>query len=307
MFKPRLDRKGKSIVAKVVEETTAKCALTSAVGSAVLEKVNGPPINVDEKREKLQEARAFLCDEKDKGWPNEKEAFDAAVDNLFQESIENENKVRRQELQSKYKSIDLGFLSMKRENPDKKSRTTDFLGQSVEGGDIVRLPFVPVFSCHKLRTPQYMFEECKILIQYGKTVKQRASVIRIRNYSLPTVMMNNVSQAIKHGMGNTRGDGDWYAADTTKWAGSCKIFKELMSISHTFTGIIPPTVKENIQKADESKDFDSIYLIKECPNWATKEITKDPIIVGIKGEDSFLIDHFDCTDVESYVRKEFTL
>lgn len=80
-----------------------------------------------------------------------------------------------------------------------------------------------------------------------------------------------------------------------------------ISLSNSFHGILPQETKNKIKSA--SKIFgDDIYLISETrpEAWEATQITIDPLLVGVCDKRCFLIDHFHTTNIEEYVRKEFT-
>lgn len=101
--------------------------------------------------------------------------------------------------------------------------------------------------------------------------------------------------------------------DNFKDKATKKKFKKIRSfqIETTFQGIIPKETKERIEQA-EAIFGNGIYMIAETKpeQWREARIlTKDPIIVGISSmtERCYLIDHFQTTPVEDYVRREFSV
>lgn len=77
-----------------------------------------------------------------------------------------------------------------------------------------------------------------------------------------------------------------------------------------FQGLIPETARAKIKQ--NLNQFDEIVIVAEADNWkCLNEITKmppnpDPLIIGIKADTAFLIDSFDVTKLENYIKKEFT-
>ncbi|PIN90664.1 hypothetical protein COU57_02875, partial [Candidatus Pacearchaeota archaeon CG10_big_fil_rev_8_21_14_0_10_32_14] len=49
-----------------------------------------------------------------------------------------------------------------------------------------------------------------------------------------------------------------------------------------------------------------IYVITEAENWSARVVPiQDPLIIGTKGEKCYLVDVFNTTPVEEYVKREF--
>jgi hypothetical protein len=83
------------------------------------------------------------------------------------------------------------------------------------------------------------------------------------------------------------------------------------TITARFTGAIPQPVRDRIRQA--TGDFDAILLVTEAPEWELslkpipQPITRDPLVIGQKGENFWLITAFDTTPAEEYVKREFTI
>lgn len=71
----------------------------------------------------------------------------------------------------------------------------------------------------------------------------------------------------------------------------------------TFHGLIPQTTREKIEEARPL--FDEIAIVSEEHQWKAEEIKVDPLIIGMIGESTFLIDHFDTTGAEDYIIAKF--
>ena len=80
-----------------------------------------------------------------------------------------------------------------------------------------------------------------------------------------------------------------------------------------FRGIIPEAIRDKINQARQ--DFgdadhnNKVFIISEVKEWRFDEIVPiniDPLIVGICGSTTWLIDSFDVTPLENVVRSEFT-
>ena len=88
-----------------------------------------------------------------------------------------------------------------------------------------------------------------------------------------------------------------------------------VSISAQFSGTIPPATREKIRKWKGS--FERVFMLVEAPEWVVKReerrpkpapiLVGDPLVVGYRGGQLFLIDVFDTTPTENYIAKEFAL
>lgn len=231
------------------------------------------------------------------------------------EILEEENKnlkirKKQDEFEKIYPKIDLSFLSMKQENKDEKSRITRFVSSSKE---IVRLPVVPRFSIHQLEknniSNKFYFRDCIITVRSLINSSDHCAISQVslninNNFIFKNIVKVFVSGKIEKGMNppyrdesewrvymrSIKGCGSWYDTD--------------IQFAHKFIGLMPTKTKEKIKEVE--KDFSKIYLIKECESWTSTVVTRDPIIVGMVGEQAYLIDHFDCTDMEKYVKDQFT-
>jgi len=77
-----------------------------------------------------------------------------------------------------------------------------------------------------------------------------------------------------------------------------------------FKGGIPDKVKEEISKARKSFGED-IYLVANAEGWKKKDKAipprnVDPLVIGVKGDHTYLITAFDMTPLEEAVKTEFT-
>lgn len=181
-----------------------------------------------------------------------------------------------------YQKIDLSFLSMKR--PSKGY-----------------LPYMPAFSVHRYRSKSFgdcsfQIHDYKIEITNNNFVTSKTIMRHLLKPFVGDIKMNSFKI--------TYGEELHYKLD-----------KELgknwrtRQFSTSFKGLIPETTKRKIKDAEELFSGDQsrgIFLIKECPNWQEQEITEDPLIVGIIGDQAYLIDQFDCTNLEAYIKAEFT-
>ncbi len=86
------------------------------------------------------------------------------------------------------------------------------------------------------------------------------------------------------------------------------------TISVRFAGVIPPATREKIRKS--LPVFDQVFILAEAPDWKATQRRRrvkpvpmpigDPLVVGYKAGQLFLIDTFDTTPVENYIAQEFT-
>lgn len=84
------------------------------------------------------------------------------------------------------------------------------------------------------------------------------------------------------------------------------------TITAPFRGVIPMEQRQFLTTENRRRRFDSISLIAEAPEWKLHNeivhmpVSKDPLIIGVKGKECFLLGKFDVTTIEEYVAKEFT-
>ncbi|MGV8152258.1 MAG: hypothetical protein ACP5OG_04185 [Candidatus Nanoarchaeia archaeon] len=177
----------------------------------------------------------------------------------------------KHEISVKYPKIDLSFLDM--------SHFYNFEG--------IDFP-LPVFVSYSLKDNQDTFE-----VRYEKS---EAGNIYVRgDYRLRSISpyLNQKLQASE-----------------SKKMGFGKLYKFVTE----FSGLIPNETKNKIKEAEEFLQklniTENLYLVAEAPieNWnASKEVPiRDPLIVASTDFGAYLIDHFNMTPLEDYVRKEFT-
>ncbi len=83
-----------------------------------------------------------------------------------------------------------------------------------------------------------------------------------------------------------------------------------LDLTSHFTGIFPVEIRQVIRQAKTK--FDQVFIIAEAQKWELTESkpvvvphNADPLVVGWKNNKLYLIDSFDLTTVENYVRSEF--
>ncbi len=88
-----------------------------------------------------------------------------------------------------------------------------------------------------------------------------------------------------------------------------------LSFTTYFKGIIPENTKEKIAIWDELSEnsdiYDNTFILVEANDWNAKiakhsYYVKDPLVIGIHNNQSYLVDIFNATSLEDYVRREFT-
>lgn len=52
---------------------------------------------------------------------------------------------------------------------------------------------------------------------------------------------------------------------------------------------------------------EEVFIVAEADWQAREKETGDPLIVGVRGKTCYLVDTFDCTPREDYVRREFRI
>jgi hypothetical protein len=119
---------------------------------------------------------------------------------------------------------------------------------------------------------------------------------------------------------------DAYYSDILKQLNRATAFFKKSMLSFTWRGLIPDDAKKTIDEAEKffgrykgqySSEIGNprVYLLVEAPHeqWAIKNEEKervrylDPLILGHRGTDLFLIGSFDPTPIEEYVAAEFTM
>ncbi len=232
----------------------------------------------------------FLEGEKYKAYTNEKDVYGNKIKEFTKKNaklILQKSIIDKQIEASKagYQKIDLSFLSMKR-----KSKKGE-------------LSYHPAFSVHKYES-QGKFIYCKIDFDdyYGEYFINIGD-----NYVSSFLVMKNLLKVFIANIDEKK----FYTPRHRGMSYPIKkgFVKYSVRISTSFVGIIPEKTKEKIEKTGTifaGCESSGIFLIKECPVWDEQRITKDPLIVGVIGNQAYLVDHFDTTDLEDYIKAEFT-
>ncbi len=83
-----------------------------------------------------------------------------------------------------------------------------------------------------------------------------------------------------------------------------------LTISGSFTGVVPEKQLESIEKAKSTVLFENIFLICQVEEWSLTSTPTpipllDPLIVGFAQGKLWLIDKFDPTSLEQYAAEQF--
>lgn len=84
--------------------------------------------------------------------------------------------------------------------------------------------------------------------------------------------------------------------------------EKVLTITSHYTGVIPDSVRKKIENV--KSDFKSIHILTEVPEWKIEKISNpitDPLVIGFADNSLFLIDSFDTTRIEDYVKDEFAI
>ncbi len=82
--------------------------------------------------------------------------------------------------------------------------------------------------------------------------------------------------------------------------------KSAYNFTSVFMGIIPNKTRDRLKLVQDMFGKD-VYIIAEADNWDAQKVPlKDPLVVGVKGDTCFLIDSFDTTPLEEYVKENFS-
>lgn len=79
--------------------------------------------------------------------------------------------------------------------------------------------------------------------------------------------------------------------------------QKTIRVASRFVGVLPSRIKERLPS--DKVIFDDLYLIAEG-QWQQEKITADPLLIGRYQDTFYLLDFFDTTLPEDYIRKEFT-
>ena len=73
-----------------------------------------------------------------------------------------------------------------------------------------------------------------------------------------------------------------------------------------FNGIFPEKTRTLIKESFKWFNKKELYIVSEVVGWNVESVQRvDPLVIGIKKDNAFLIDVFDPTTLEDYVSREF--
>ena len=211
-----------------------------------------------------------------------------------------------------YPKIDLGFLSMSQANKD-KTCSDIFSDHNIPLSK--GIPYLPTFSVHRLTKDSngFYFADCDIFVSTVGNVRDEFEVSGVELKNLPLHVLKSMTPVFckrkipSHKIHDVQGA--YWKSDPPKISGR-SWYNERTRYTHSFKGLLPSTTKKKIDEClgnfQQKEGIFDIYLINECTDWQAELLTTDPLIIGIVAEQAYLIDHFDCTDIEAYARKEFT-
>jgi hypothetical protein len=224
---------------------------------------------------------------------NEEDVLKGQIEALQGKQVQLVQDKQHIELLKDYKEISLGFLKMGKPGP----KTIQLRGEPIK-------TVVPLFSIHHIkmnREVEWGETASDKIVKYNLSVGVawveifiRDSTRKIEGYATnpnPKILSQPYSEFLvkEQNLGNR---------SHSKY-----------EIRDEFKGIIPEETKDKIKEAHEkceNGELDNIWLIKEA-EWNLSKVTEDPLIIGILGNRAYLIDHFDCTDIEKWVKAEFSL
>lgn len=272
------------------------------------------PEELDAQITKNLNAIVFLTEEMDEtNFANENKAYRDAIDKLTKRTAHMQVELLQKKFAGQYTKIDLSFLSMKKANKD-ETRTHTFSSDKGCVKDFI--PYVPAFSVHKLRKDSEGFEfgQCVIELEISGTVNDEKALSQICLRGLPLSILRKMGNAFTQEVMEEDQLRDY--SNSPQWSintprSNRSWFSQNVVLSQGFHGMMPSETKKRVTEAyDKFTEIMGgrceIFLIKECESWKSEVVTKDPLVVGMIGDQAYLIDHFDCTDLEAYVNSEFT-
>lgn len=197
-----------------------------------------------------------------------------------------------------YKKINLSFLNMRNVK---------------KGSDDESYESFPKFTVHKRSMGGFDPFLLDIYTDFGKPI-----FFKLCNNKLPDFIDEKLIEAVAGDHEQYEGNSDeaevliaggyWAYDNVSCGLRAWREVNNFCTYSHSFNGFIPQKTKEKIETADKIFGRD-LFLIKETKleDW-TKEIriTKDPLIIGVMNDESYLVDHFNTTPLEDYIKSEFT-
>lgn len=88
--------------------------------------------------------------------------------------------------------------------------------------------------------------------------------------------------------------------------------RDIVTLSSTFNGLFPRETRERIIKAKPLFGNDLFIVAETKPEewtigrYVPPRLVEEPLVIGVIDDKCFLVDQFDTTPLEDYVRREFT-
>jgi len=251
--------------------------------------------NINAQIEKNKKIIEFIEKEKKECFSNEQHVYDDKIDNI---KLQNNKLISQKYIITKqvearaagYKKIDLSFLSM-------KTRPLNSEGSE--------LSHYPAFSVHKYKKTDQKNEFVNCEIEIGSYYLE----INYNNFVSSCVVVENLLKSLLKHVKKENFSVGWGKSLRYSCHKNNGLTKRTIKITSHFKGIIPTATKQKIEEATKiftGNESCGIFLVKECPDWETQIVTEDPLIIGVIGDQAYLIDNFDCTNLETYVKTEFT-
>jgi len=205
------------------------------------------------------------------------------------------NQLYSEMISAEYPQIDLSFLE---KSSNKKIGTKinhkGFLGLEKFIKEVYIK--IPAFSVY----PFYGINEFSIEIESYNVVE-----INNRKKILPIEIESRLLKSLGASEISIRSDvyGGRYYYTNKPHNGNIQIKSE-------FNGLIPLKTKEKVKKSLEHFDEQNICIITETKpeKWGVgvvRQITRDPLIIGLIGDNANIIDHFDTTPLENLVKDTY--
>lgn len=149
---------------------------------------------------------------------------------------------------------------------------------------------LPIFGIYTLESPLSQLELTLGVYYVHYPREMRVAIADIKSgIDLPEILFDNWTNPIRNSTESS----------------SSTIWNESYRLTALFEGLIPKRIKEKIESYRRIFGRD-IYIVAEADNWEGKAIpVEDPLVIGIIHDKCYLIDQFNCTPAEHYVKSEF--
>jgi hypothetical protein len=244
--------------------------------------------NIDNQIERNKQTLSFLIRKRDNCYDNENDIYKAKIQEYRDrnERLDEQKCIILKQIEANkvYQKIDLSFMSMKRPAAYKSQIDTH-----------------PVFSFHKLVNGRFI--RCKLTFNsYGIKILHgsSASFSGFFKHILSIFVDNPSADRSKVNYDKE------FVYTPLKW----ESIKNSVVLESVFRGIVPSSTKNKIDEAKEVftsayTGSGNVFLIKDCPNWKYKKQSKEALVVGIVGDQAYIIDKFNTADLDELISKEF--